>query len=130
MDTPPFPLEIFEVVTIAHPDTGPHLLRACHRAYLPMSHPPLDRALGRYTAIRFAENLTIAYPRVDAYVNKWRIGIQRGDSDDFWTAVHRTPHLAMGLACAVVKCSGIDAKSAGPSWVGERGLYIGFKLDG
>jgi hypothetical protein len=32
-----------------------------------MSHPPLDRALGRYTAIRlsFAENLTIVYPRVD-----------------------------------------------------------------
>jgi hypothetical protein len=26
----------------------------------------------------------------------------------------------MGLACAGVKCSGIDAKSAGPGWVEER----------
>jgi hypothetical protein len=32
--TPPFPLEIFEVVTTAHPYTGPRLLRACHRAHL------------------------------------------------------------------------------------------------
>jgi hypothetical protein len=29
----------------------------------------------------------------------------------------------MGLACAGVKCSGIDAKSAGPGWVEERELF-------
>ncbi|KAJ7789047.1 hypothetical protein B0H14DRAFT_3162283 [Mycena olivaceomarginata] len=105
MDTPPFPLEIFEVVTISHPDTGLRLLS------MPSSIP----ALGRYTAIRlsFAENLTIVYPRVDgeetAYVDEWRIGVQRGNSDDFW--VHAEKFVARKRA-GEIEVPGVEPRSA------------------
>ncbi|KAJ7789041.1 hypothetical protein B0H14DRAFT_2627660 [Mycena olivaceomarginata] len=45
------------------------------------------------------------------------------------TAGHRAPYPTMGLACAVVKCGSVDAKSAGLGWVGERGfLYAKPKI--
>ncbi|KAJ7744309.1 hypothetical protein B0H14DRAFT_3606983 [Mycena olivaceomarginata] len=137
MDTPPFPLEIFEVVTIAHPDTGPRLLRACHRAYLvglgfkAVCGKPNYRLSARQW--RWGPRTWISGGLAYNAVIQTTSGCTRRNSlpesvreklSTMKTAVHHTPHPTMGLACAVVKCGGIDGKSAGPGWVEERGLYI------